>query len=126
MTDRSICLDFAKIVLHGIEFYAGRREFPGTVQTDPAAGGASRPPWFRFSSTGGEEQQQQHRNQLGDGPPGKQGKCLIHGKEAPAYTQEAAEIRKKVVPEVGVEPTRAKGPRDFESRASANSATPAP
>ena len=28
-----------------------------------------------------------------------------------------------LVPEVGVEPTRPKGPRDFESRASANSAT---
>ena len=27
------------------------------------------------------------------------------------------------MPEVGVEPTRPKGPRDFESRASANSAT---
>ena len=30
-----------------------------------------------------------------------------------------------MVPEVAVEPTRAFGPRDFESRASANSTTPA-
>ena len=30
-----------------------------------------------------------------------------------------------LVPEVGVEPTRSRGPRDFESRASTSSATPA-
>lgn len=33
--------------------------------------------------------------------------------------------RKKMVPEAGIEPARAKGPRDFKSLASAYSATPA-
>ena len=35
-------------------------------------------------------------------------------------------VLKLLVPEVGVEPTRPQGPRDFESRASTNFTTPAP
>ena len=36
------------------------------------------------------------------------------------------QAERKVVPEVGLEPTRSKGTLDFESRASTNSTTPAP
>ena len=39
------------------------------------------------------------------------------------HKYEAPELGGFLLPEVGVEPTRPKGPRDFESRASANSAT---